>query len=182
MKLSLWLLSCLYTYMCYMQLAFLIVSKTRISLLHIGCIATRKLTIIVLYITYIFQFQSILWVKCETYNWWMELLPSTIVIVSRMRQKTIKFTPSIPCYEAMTWSLTGTVTLKQSSWNWQNWEMNWIKSIAMSRLSNQESREMSPVLCQITFTAFYHSSQFDDMQQRSEQSFDALKFDSSLTW
>ena len=69
---------------------------------------------------------------------------STIVIVIRMRlqQQTIE-SPSIPCWEVNHWDSTGMIILEELSWHWQNWQVRWIKSKTMSRLSIQESSEGS---------------------------------------
>ena len=82
--------------------------------------------------------------------------PSTIVIVIRMdrRQKTIK-SPSIPCWKIKPWGSVGVIPLEELSWNWQQWQIKWIKSITISRLSIQESSERSIFLyLWVQFTAF----------------------------
>ena len=67
-----------------------------------------------------------MWVGWELYNCGMGLLPSTIVIVIRMKpqQETMKY-PSIPCWEEVKhWGSAGMTTLEELSLSWPNQQTN----------------------------------------------------------
>ena len=115
---------------------------------------------------------------------WMGLLPSTIVIMIRMRfqPRTMK-SSSIPCWEVNYWGSVVTITMEELSWNWQNWQIKWIKPITMSISSIQESSVfcICEYFCCISFQ-FPVWCQQHECNKVTAECFGAFKFDSCQTW
>ena len=110
----------------------------------LGSMSRHSAQILICFTGYIFQFLKSSVDGMGALQLWNELLISTIVIVIRVRlqQETIQ-SPSIPCWEVNQWGSTGMIILEELSWHWQNWQVWWIKSITMSRLSLHEASEGS---------------------------------------